>query len=153
MIQKERTYVMIKPDGVARGLMGDIISRIEKKGLKIIGMKYEIMNLNKAKEHYKEHNNKPFFNKLIEFITSGPSLSMVVEGLNAIKIMRTINGSTNPIDAQIGTIRGDYAIDIGRNIIHASDSLESSIRELSIHFRNEELLNYNNLNENYIYEI
>lgn len=152
MIQKERTYVMIKPDGVARGLIGEIITRIEKKGLKIIGMKFEIMDINIAKEHYKEHSEKPFFNKLINYITSGPSLSMIIEGANSIKIMRSINGSTNPSEALIGTIRGDYAIDVGRNIIHASDSIISAERELSIHFKKENFLEYKTINDNYIYE-
>ena len=130
----ERTYVMVKPDGVARGLVGEVISRIEKKGLKIVAMKMAVMEEAKAKEHYAEHAEKPFFGGLVSFITSGPSVSMVVEGANAIKIMRALNGATKPFEAAPGTIRGDFAVDTGRNIVHASDSPESAAREIGIHF-------------------
>lgn len=151
-MNKERTYVMIKPDAVSRGLIGEIISRIERKGLKIISMKFEIMSKEIASEHYKEHKEKPFFKSLVDFITSGPSVSLIVEGMNSIKIMRSLNGSTNPVDASIGTIRGDYGIDTGRNLVHASDSEEASKREIDIHFKENILFEYNLANEKYVYE-
>jgi len=148
----EQTYVMIKPDGVERGLIGEIINRIEKKGLKIVAMRMDIISKEIAEKHYSEHRNKPFFNSLIDFITSGPSISMVIEGKNAISVMRDINGATNPINAAIGTIRGDYALDTGRNVIHASDSEESAKREIEIHFNKDEIINYSRINESWIYE-
>ncbi|MDY0267286.1 MAG: nucleoside-diphosphate kinase, partial [Methanimicrococcus sp.] len=135
----ERTYVMIKPDGVARGLMGEVLSRIEKKGLKIVGMKFAVMEEAKAKEHYAEHVERPFFAGLVSFITSAPSLSLVVEGNDSIKIMRAINGATKPAEAAPGTIRGDFAMDTGRNLVHASDSLEAAEREIKIHFGDSKL--------------
>ncbi len=148
----ERTYFMIKPDGVSRGLIGEIISRIEKRGLKIVGMNFGVIDENTAKEHYKEHIGKPFYEELIRYITSGPSLSLSIEGKNAVKIMRILNGSTNPIDASIGSIRGDFCIETGRNLVHASDSIESADRELKIHFKNGNFLKYKIANDDYIYE-
>lgn len=143
---------MIKPDGIARGLIGEIINRIEKKGLKIIAMKFEIMDKKIAEEHYSEHKGKIFYDQLIKFITSGPSLSLAVEGQHAINAMRILNGSTNPLEAAVGSIRGDFAIDTGRNIIHASDSNESAERELKIHFKKENIINYKIAIDDYIYE-
>jgi len=149
----ERTYVMIKPDGVARGLMGEVISRIENKGLKIVGMKFAVMEEAKAKEHYAEHAERPFFKGLVEFITSAPSLSLVVEGNDAIKIMRAINGATKPAEAAPGTIRGDFAVDTGRNIVHASDSPEAAAREIGIHFCSScTALEYKRADDCYLYE-
>lgn len=149
---KERTYVMVKPDGVQRGLIGEVISRIEKRGLKIIALRMNTISRKIAEEHYAEHANKPFFNSLIEFITSGPSVSMVVEGKNAVSVMREINGATNPVKAGIGTIRGDFALDTARNIVHASDSIESAKREISIHFKEAELVEYSRIDETWVYE-
>lgn len=149
----ERTYVMVKPDGVARGLVGEVISRIEKKGLKIVAMKMAVMEEAKAKEHYAEHAEKPFFGGLVSFITSGPSVSMVVEGANAIKIMRALNGATKPFEAAPGTIRGDFAVDTGRNIVHASDSPESAAREIGIHFPcDSAFCSYKRAEEDCLYE-
>ncbi|MCL2549820.1 MAG: nucleoside-diphosphate kinase [Methanimicrococcus sp.] len=148
----ERTYIMIKPDGIARGLMGDILSRIERKGLKIVGMKFAVMEEAKAKEHYAEHAERPFFAGLVDFITSAPSLSLVVEGKDAVKIMRSVNGATKPAEAAPGTIRGDFAMDTGRNVVHASDSLESAEREIKIHFGNAALLSYKRCDDDYLYE-
>jgi len=143
---------MIKPDGVARGLMGEILSRIERKGLKISGMKFAVMEEAKAKEHYAEHAQRPFFAGLVEFITSSPSLSLVVEGKDSIKIMRAINGATKPAEAAPGTIRGDFAMDTGRNLVHASDSPEAAEREIKIHFGEGVLLSYMRCEDVCLYE-
>ncbi|WNY24446.1 Nucleoside diphosphate kinase [Methanimicrococcus hongohii] len=148
----ERTYVMVKPDGVARGLMGEVLGRIEKKGLKIVGMKFAVMEEAKAKEHYAEHAERPFFAGLVEFITSAPSLSLVVEGNDSIKIMRAINGATKPAEAAPGTIRGDFAVDTGRNLVHASDSTEAAEREIKIHFGDAALLTYKRCDDDCLYE-
>ena len=148
----EQTYIMIKPDAVLRGLMGEIISRIEKRGLKIAAMRLGVMSEESAKEHYKEHAERPFFTSLIEYVTSGPSVSMVVEGKNSIAIMRAVNGATNPVDALPGTIRGDFAIETGRNVVHASDSTESAQREIAIHFKDSEMVNYSKIDEVCLYE-
>ncbi|MDP2218244.1 MAG: nucleoside-diphosphate kinase [Methanolobus sp.] len=148
----EQTYIMIKPDGVQRGLIGEIISRIEKRGLKVTAMRLNVMSSESAKEHYKEHAEKPFFASLIEYVTSGPSVSMVVEGKNSIAIMRAVNGATNPVNALPGTIRGDFAIETGRNVVHASDSPESAKREISIHFKDTEIVSYSKIDEVCLYE-
>ncbi|WP_406662178.1 nucleoside-diphosphate kinase [Methanolobus sp. ZRKC3] len=148
----EQTYIMIKPDAVQRGLIGEIVSRIEKRGLKIAAMRMKVMSEESAKEHYKEHVERPFFASLIEYITSGPSVSMVVEGKDVIAIMRAVNGATNPVDALPGTIRGDFAIETGRNVVHASDSTESAQREIAIHFQDSEIANYSKIDEVCLYE-
>ena len=148
----ERTFVMIKPDGVQRGLIGEIISRIERKGLKIVGMKMLRISHELAQKHYAEHRGKPFFDSLISYITSGPVVAMVVEGKEAVKVMRTLVGKTNPIEASPGTIRGDYAMDVGRNVIHASDSIESANREISLFFNEEEIIEYKKFDEEWVYE-
>ncbi|MBU4374491.1 MAG: nucleoside-diphosphate kinase [Euryarchaeota archaeon] len=148
----ERTYVMVKPDGVQRGLVGEVIRRIERRGLKIVAMRMNTISRDLAKKHYAEHAQKPFFNSLVSFITSGPSVSMVVEGKNAVSVMRAINGATNPMNAATGSIRGDFALDTGRNIVHASDSLESAKREISIHFKDSEIIEYSRVDEAWIYE-
>ena len=148
----ERTFVMIKPDGVQRGLIGEIISRIERKGLKIVGMKMLRISQELAQKHYAEHRGKPFFDSLISYITSGPVVAMVVEGKEAVKVMRTLVGKTNPIEASPGTIRGDYAMDVGRNVIHASDSIESANREISLFFNEEEIIEYKKFDEEWVYE-
>jgi nucleoside-diphosphate kinase len=143
---------MVKPDGVQRGLIGEVLNRIERRGLKIVAMRMNTMSLDSAKKHYAEHAQKPFFNSLISFITSGPSVSMVVEGKNAISVMRAVNGTTNPVNAATGSIRGDLALDTGRNIVHASDSQESSDREITIHFKKSEIEGYSRADEACIYE-
>jgi len=148
----EQTYVMVKPDGVQRGLVGEIISRIERKGLKIISLRMNVIKEATAKEHYSEHETKSFFTSLVKFIISGPSISMVVAGKDAIRIMRTIAGATNPVDAAPGTIRGDFSLDIGRNIIHASDSTDAAAREIAIHFKDYEIWEYSKIDEVCIYE-
>jgi nucleoside-diphosphate kinase len=136
----QRTFVAIKPDGVQRGLIGDIVSRFEKKGLKIVGMKFMQVTKQLAENHYGEHKGKPFFEGLVGFITSGPILAMVLEGKDAIAVSRTVIGATNPVSAAPGTIRGDLALEIGRNIVHGSDGPESAKREIGIFFSDEELV-------------
>ncbi|MHA1302443.1 MAG: nucleoside-diphosphate kinase [Candidatus Heimdallarchaeaceae archaeon] len=148
----EREFVMIKPDGVQRGLVGEVISRIEQVGLKIIGLKMLQLSKEMAEEHYQVHKGKPFYEGLIEYITSGPVVAMVVEGKEAVKLTRKLVGATNPIDAVPGSIRGDYAIDIGRNIIHAGDSPENAEIEYKIYFSEEEFVQYSKINEKWLYE-
>lgn len=148
----ERTFVMIKPDGVQRGLVGRIVQRIEAKGLKIVAMKMRTLPQDVACEHYVEHAQKPFFGDLVVFITSGPSVPMVVEGKDAISEMRKMNGATNPTKAQPGTIRGDFGLDMGRNVIHGSDSPESAKREIALHFDEAELSSYTRIDEAWLYE-
>lgn len=148
----ERTYVMVKPDGVQRGLVGEVIGRIERRGLKIVALRMNTISQDQAKKHYAEHVQKPFFKSLINFITSGPSVSMVIEGKNAIAVMRSINGATNPVNAATGSIRGDLALDTGRNVVHASDSPESAAREIVIHFKDVEISEYSRIDETCIYE-
>ncbi len=148
----ERTFVMIKPDGVQRGLIGEIISRIEKKGLKIVAMKMMQISRELAERHYEEHRKKEFFNPLVEYITSAPVVAMVVEGRDAVRVVRSLVGKTNPIEASPGTIRGDFAMDIGRNVIHAADSNEAAKREISLFFDENEILEYKRIDEDWVYE-
>ncbi len=143
---------MVKPDGVQRGLAGEVIRRIEQRGLKIVALRMNTISPDSAKKHYAEHAQKPFFNSLVSFITSGPSVSMVIEGKNAVSVMRAINGATNPVNAATGSIRGDFALDTGRNIVHASDSVESANREISIHFKDSEIAGYSRIDEAWVYE-
>ncbi|GAB6274023.1 MAG: nucleoside-diphosphate kinase [Peptococcaceae bacterium] len=137
----ERTFVMIKPDGVQRNLVGEIISRLEKKGLKIVGLKMLKISLNLAEQHYEEHKERPFFPKLVEFITSDPVVAMVVEGTKAVSTVREMMGATNPLEAIPGTIRATYGMYTERNVIHGSDSLASAQKEINLFFRPEEILN------------
>lgn len=138
----ERTLVLLKPDAIQRGLIGTIISRLEGRGLKITGIKLLQMDTRMAQRHYAEHVNKPFFQGLSEFMMSRPIIAMAVEGVNAVSTVRSTMGATNPQDAAPGTVRGDLATDIGRNLIHGSDSLESAKRELDIFFEESEILDY-----------
>ena len=148
----ERTFVMVKPDGVQRGLVGKIIQRIEEKGFKIVAMKLATMSKENAEEHYAEHKGKKFFGDLVGFITSGPSVSMVVEGRGVVAAMRKMNGSTNPAEASPGTIRGDFGIETGRNVVHGSDSTASAAREIALHFDKSEIFDYNRIDETWLYE-
>jgi nucleoside-diphosphate kinase len=143
---------MVKPDGVQRGLVGKILQRIEEKGFKIVAMKLTQMPKEKAKEHYAEHAGKKFYQDLVDFITSGPSVSIVVEGKGAIAAMRKMNGATNPVEAAPGTLRGDYAIELGRNVVHGSDSPASAAREIQLHFNESEIVNYQRIDESWLYE-
>lgn len=148
----ERTYVMVKPDGVQRNLVGELVARYEKKGFKIAGMKLIQLTPAIAEQHYAEHVGKPFFPGLVEYITSGPVVAMVLEGKDVVASVRAMNGATNPANAAPGTIRGDYAIEVGRNVVHASDSVESAAREIAIYFKEEELVTYNKVSESWLYE-
>ena len=130
----QQTFVMVKPDGVRRRLVGEVVSRIEAKGYEIKEMKLFTIDESLAKKHYGEHTDKPFFGELVEFITSGPVVAMVVEGADAVLGMRSIMGATNPIEATPGSIRGDLATVIGENIVHGSDSPESAEREVNLFF-------------------
>lgn len=138
----ERTFIMIKPDGVQRGLIGEIISRFERKGLKLIAAKLLKVSEEQARAHYAEHTGKPFYPSLIDFITSGPVLAMVWQGDDAIQHGRALIGKTNPLEAAAGTIRGDYGIHTNRNLIHGADSRESAEREIAIYFAPDELIDY-----------
>jgi len=148
----ERTLVLIKPDGVQRGLIGEIISRFEKKGLKIVAMKLIKPERELAEKHYAIHKGKPFFEPTVEYITSSPLVAMILEGKNVINIVRKMMGKTNPQEAQPGTIRGDFAQDIGRNIVHGSDSKESADYEINLWFRPEEIFEYEKIDEKWLTE-
>jgi nucleoside-diphosphate kinase len=136
----ERTLFMVKPDGVARGLVGEIVSRIERRGLSIRGMRLLHVTAEQAAEHYAEHSEKPFYPGLVEFITSGPVVAMVIEGDAAVATVRGMMGATNPLDSAPGTIRGDYALEIGENIVHGSDSPANGEREIAIYFGEPDLV-------------
>ena len=143
---------MLKPDAVKRRLTGEILTRFEKRGLKVIAAKTLMISEDLAKTHYGEHSDKPFFNDLISYITSGPVFAMVLEGDDVISLVRKMVGATNPKEADIGTIRGDYGIDTGRNIVHASDSEESAQREINLFFDETEFCDYELPDEDIIYE-
>ena len=130
----ERTLVLIKPDGVRRGLAGEVLSRIERKGLRVVAMDMRVVGKDLAETHYAEHAEKPFYGSLVEFITSGPLVAMVVEGPRAIEAFRALAGATDPVKATPGTIRGDYALEVQDNIVHGSDSPDSAEREIKIFF-------------------
>lgn len=130
----ERSFVMVKPDGVAAGLTGEIISRIERRGLHVVALRKEVMARSVAEEHYAEHRERPFFGELVDFIVSAPVVLMAVEGDGAIPVLRTMMGTTDPKNAAPGTIRGDFALDVGQNVIHGSDAPGSASRELALHF-------------------
>lgn len=138
----EQTFIMVKPDGVQRLLIGEIIRRIETKGFKLKAMKLMTIDKGLAQKHYAEHEGKPFFGELVDFITSGPVVAMVWEGENIISTMRSIMGKTNPAEASPGTIRGDLAVKVDHNIIHGSDSPEAARREINLFFNSEEIIDY-----------
>lgn len=149
----ERTFIALKPDAVQRGFIGDIITRFERKGFKLVGMKLMQVTREMAEEHYGEHKEKPFFGGLVDFITSGPIVAMAWEGDNVVESARKMMGATNPKDSAPGTIRGDFSVDLGRNIIHGSDSPTSAERELAIFFETNELLSgWDRTTESWIYE-
>jgi nucleoside-diphosphate kinase len=130
----DRTLILVKPDAFARGLTGEIIARFERKGLRIVALKHMRMDKELASKHYAEHEGKPFFGELVDFITSGPLVAMVLEGHEAVVAARQVIGATNPLEAAPGSIRGDYAIAVGQNMVHGSDSSESARREVSLFF-------------------
>ncbi|KAM6951868.1 NME/NM23 nucleoside diphosphate kinase 2a [Aplochiton taeniatus] len=147
----ERTFIAIKPDGVQRGLIGEIIKRFEVKGFKLVGMKFTHASEALLKEHYADLKDRPFFPSLVEYMHSGPVCAMVWEGMNAVKTGRVMLGETNPADSKPGTIRGDYCIQVGRNIIHGSDSVESAKQEINLWFKPEELVSYTSCQQSWVY--
>eukprot|EP00069_Balaena_mysticetus_P010564 bmy_20773T0 len=152
MANSERTFIAIKPDGVQRGLVGEIIKRFEQKGFRLVAMKFMQASEDLLKEHYIDLKDRPFFAGLVKYMHSGPVVAMVWEGLNVVKTGRVMLGETNPADSKPGTIRGDFCIQVGRNIIHGSDSVESAEKEIGLWFHPEELVNYKSCAQNWIYE-
>jgi nucleoside-diphosphate kinase len=150
--QKERTFIMIKPDGVQRGLIGEIISRFEKKGFKLVAMKLAQPGKEHMEKHYADLSSKPFFAGLVEYAASGPVCAMCWEGDNAVKTGRVMLGATKPSDSAPGTIRGDLCVDVGRNIIHGSDAVESANHELGLWFTAEELHAWDHHSAKWVYE-
>jgi nucleoside-diphosphate kinase len=148
----ERTYIMLKPDGVQRGVVGESISRFEKKGFKLIALKMYTPSKELLEEHYKELKEKPFFPKLMSYMLMGPVVCMVWQGRNAVATGRKILGKTNPFDSEPGTIRGDFGIESGRNIIHGSDSVESAEREIKLWFTPEEIQKWEKDEDKWLYE-
>ncbi len=149
----EQTFIALKPDAVQRGLSGEIIARFERKGFKLVGLKMMLVTEELAKNHYGEHADKPFFGGLVDFITSGPIVAMVWEGQNVVAECRKMMGATNPKDAAPGTLRGDYAADMGRNIVHGSDSTDSAKREIGLFFSPNELVSsWNRGTDKWVYE-
>lgn len=150
----ERTFVMVKPDGVHRGLVGEVISRLEERGLKLVAADVRQLDEEIAGEHYAEHVDKPFYDDLVSFITSGPVVPMVWEGADATRQVRAMIGETDPLDAAPGTVRGDFALDISRNVIHASNHEDEGAneREISIFFDDDQLISYDRLDETWLYE-
>jgi nucleoside-diphosphate kinase len=150
----ERTFVMVKPDGVQRGLIGDVVSRFEERGLKLVGAKFMEIDRDLAHEHYGEHEGKPFFEGLVEFITSGPVFAMVWEGSDATRQVRKMMGETDPADSPPGTIRGDYGLDLGHNVIHGSDHEDEGAneREIALFFDEGELVDWELDSADWVYE-
>lgn len=138
----ERTLILVKPDGVHRGLIGQIINRFEARGLKLVGMKFVQMSEELAANHYAVHKGKPFYEKLVTYIVSGPVVAMVWEGQEAISAARKTMGATKPVEASPGTIRGDFGIEIGRNLVHGSDSLENAAEEVALFFDSSEIVQW-----------
>ena len=148
----QRTLVIVKPDGVQRGLVGPILTRLEARGLKIVGLKLVSVSTDLAARHYAEHLGKPFYEGLLRYITSAPVVVTCVEGTSAVQMVRNLVGATNPLNAAPGTIRADYALDIGRNLIHASDAPETADRELALWFSDGELVGYPRETDRWIFE-
>jgi len=151
-MQNERTFVMVKPDGVQRGLIGEIINRFEKKGIKIVAMKLVSVSKDLAEKHYGVHKGKPFFKPTVDYIISSPVVAMVLEGNNVINTVRSMMGKTNPQEASSGTIRGDFGQFIGRNIIHGSDGPETAEFEIKLWFKPEEIAKYTKIDEAWLTE-
>ncbi|XP_026206634.1 nucleoside diphosphate kinase B-like [Anabas testudineus] len=148
---KERTFIAIKPDGVQRGIVGEVIKRFEVKGFKLVGMKMLHASQDLLQQHYVDLKDRPFFPTLIAYMSSGPVVAMVWEGKGVVKTGRVMLGETNPADSKPGTIRGDFCIDVGKNIIHGSDSVESANKEISLWFKPEELVSYTSCAFDWLY--
>ena len=138
----QRTLVLVKPDAVQRGLVGEVVSRLERRGLRFVAMKFMRVSDALAAQHYAEHEGKPFYEGLVRFITSAPIVAAVVEGENAVELVRATMGATDPRDSDAGTIRGDLAVSIGQNLVHGSDSEESAVREIQLFFSADEIVDY-----------
>lgn len=151
-MEMEKTLILLKPDALQRGLAGQIISRFEAKGLKIVALKLLKIDRQLAERHYDVHRGKPFFEGLVEFITSGPIVAMVLEGRNAVEAVRKVMGSTDSAEAQPGTVRGDLGLDIGHNLIHGSDSPQTAQKEIALFFSPGEILSYNRAIDPWILE-
>jgi len=151
-MEKERTFVMIKPDAVQRGFIGDIIQRFERKGIKVVAMKLVSVDRKLAEKHYGVHKGKPFFEPTVQYITSSPVVAMVLEGVNVIEMVRGMTGATDPQKAAMGTIRGDYGQFIGRNIIHASDGKDTARFEIDLWFTSNEIAQYTRIDEEWLTE-
>ena len=149
---RERTFILVKPDGVHRGLVGEIIKRFEQRGYKIVAIKTVQASKEHLSKHYSAVAGKPFFNGLVSYMSSGPVVPMAWEGREVVKIGREMLGETNPLKSSPGSIRGDFCIDIGRNICHGSESIESAQREISLWFNDDELVNYTKSSEDWVYE-
>ena len=152
MAGSERSFIMIKPDGVQRGLVGEIIKRFEAKGFKLVAMKLMQASKEHLEEHYADHKYKAYFPRMVSYMASGPVVPMVWEGKDIVKMGQVMLGETNPASSLPGTIRGDYAVDIGRNICHGSDSVESANKEIKLWFKDVELTKFDLVSKNWIYE-
>jgi len=150
--QRERTFIMVKPDGVMRGLVGKIITRFEEKGLKLVAMKFMQASEEHLKLHYADLSSKPFFAGLVKYMSNGPVCAMAWEGNQAAKYGRLILGATHPQDSAMGTVRGDFCVDIGRNVCHGSDSPESGAKEIALWFKDEELISWTSPSDPWVYE-
>jgi nucleoside-diphosphate kinase len=148
----ERTFVLVKPDGVQRGLIGEVLSRLEKRGLKLVAAKFMAVSLSLAEEHYAVHKGKGFYDGLIGYITSAPVMAMVWEGPNAVAAVRQTMGATRPYEAAPGTVRHDFALTVGRNLTHASDSVENGEKEISLWFKPGELVTWGRADDEWIFE-
>ncbi|QIZ70921.1 nucleoside-diphosphate kinase [Oxynema aestuarii] len=148
----ERTFIAIKPDGVQRRLVGEIVGRFESKGFKLVGLKVMTVSRELAEQHYDVHREKPFFSSLVNFITSSPVVAMVWEGEGVVASARKLIGATNPLSAEPGTIRGDFGISVGRNLIHGSDAVETAQREIALWFKEEELVSWEESSHRWLYE-
>merc|ERR1712223_1022821 len=149
---RERSFIMIKPDGVHRGLVGEIIKRFEAKGFKLVAMKFMQASREHLEEHYADLKKKPFFPGLVKYMASGPVVPMVWEGLNVVKTGRVMLGATNPADSAPGTIRGDLCVQVGRNICHGSDAVDSAAKEIALWFKPEELCSWESAQKDWVYE-
>jgi len=151
-VQRERTFIMVKPDGVQRGLVGETIRRFEARGYKLVAMKFMQASVEHLKKHYADLADRPFFPSLIEYMSSGPVCPMVWEGFQAVKIGRMMLGETKPIESKPGTLRGDYCIMVGRNIVHGSDGVESAKKEIDLWFKPDELIQWTNCADRWVHE-
>lgn len=149
---RERTFVAVKPDGVQRSLVGDIIKRFETKGLKLAGLKMLWPSKQLLEEHYKDLATKPFFGDLVQYMSSGPVVAMVWEGANAVSFCRKVIGETRPLESPLGTIRGDLCLEVGRNVVHGSDSVETAKKEIGLWFQGDEVVNWDSAEDKWVHE-